>query len=192
MAWQTLKYELKSSAPLIQHNGQTADPLNKWSRLMKQISTKRNKTEADYEEMARIEFMAGLYLSADGPILPNTIIDAMVVNAAKKIKDGPKAKAGCFCLEHARLDYEGPRTADALWADEQFRFSAPVRVGQAKVIRTRPRFNAWEAVVTLNIEDTLVNPSQVDQWMQIAGTQVGLGDWRPQFGRFTAARLNGK
>lgn len=192
MAWQTLKYKLTSSAPLIAHNGQTADPLNRWSKAIKAISGKRKKTDADYEELARIEFLAGLYMNTEGPIIPNTIIDALTVRAAMKQKEGPVAKSGVFCLDHARLDYDGPRTADTLWADERFRFACSVRVGQARVMRMRPRFDEWSATIALNIEDTLVNPAQVDKWMEIAGTQVGIGDWRPQYGRFTATRLNGK
>lgn len=192
MAWQTLKYQLTSNAPLLMHNGQTADPLNKWAKLLKQTSSKRKKTDADYEEMARIEFMAALYLDANGPIIPAKVIDSLVVNAAKKSRDGMTAKSAAFCLEHAQLDYDGPRTATELWADDSFRFSSLVRVGQARVARMRPIFNNWSAIITLQIEDTLVNPARVDEWMTVAGTQVGVGDWRPQYGRFTAQRLNGK
>ena len=189
MAWQTVEYKLTSSAPLIMHNGQTADPLNKWSKLLKTISSKRKKTDADYEEMARIEFLAGLYLSAEGPVLPNTVIDALTVNGAKKLKEGPAAKSGCFCLDHAKLEYDGPRTTDDLWKDERFRFSTAVRVGQARIMRMRPRFNEWGAIIKLNYDDGLCNASQIDKWLDAGGTQVGLGDWRPQFGRFTVERV---
>ena len=189
MAWQTLKYKLTSSADLIMHNGQMANPLNKWAKLMKQISSKRAKTDADFEEMARIEFLASLYMAADGPILPSYVLDATLINGAKKSKEGMSAKSGAFCLEHARLEYDGPRTADELWADERFRHVALVRVGTAKVVRTRPVFNEWSAVVSVNIETGIVNPARVDDWWAAAGTQVGLCDWRPQHGRFTAVRI---
>ncbi len=192
MAWKTVQYKLTSSAHLLMHNGQTADPINKWSKAIKQISSKRKKTDADYEEMARLEFMAGLYLGADGPVLPSYVIDSVVVNAAKKNREGPIAKSGCFCPEPAKLEYEGPRTAEELWNDERFRFSAIVRVQSARVARMRPIFNEWSAIITLNVEDTLVNIDRLDDWMHIAGTQVGVGDWRPQYGRFQATRLNGK
>jgi len=192
MAWQTLKFRLTSSAPLIQHNGQTADPLNKWSKSIKQISSKRAKTDADYEEMARLEFMAGLYMDKTGPIIPNYLIDALLVNGAKKSKEGMLAKSGCFCLEHALLEYDGPRTASGLWDCEDFRFSAIVRVGTARVSRMRPIFRKWAAVITVQVEDTQVNPARVEEWLTAAGQQVGLGDWRPQNGRFTVERLNGK
>lgn len=192
MAWQEVTYKLTSSAPLLMHNGQTADPTNKWAKALKQVSSKRVKTDADYEEMARIEFLAALYMDANGPILPPNMIDAMIVNAAKKSKEGQVAKSGCFCLNVAHLDYDGPRTADELVANDNFRFVAIVRVGTARVARTRPIFREWSANVRLHIEPTLVNIARVDEWMRVAGTQIGIGDWRPQYGRFTAERLNGK
>lgn len=189
MAWQTLKYRLTSEAPLLMHNGQTADPTNAWAKSLKQVSGKRAKTDADYEELARIEFYAGLYMDKNGPIIPNTVIDSMVIGAAKKSKEGPTAKSGVFCLTPMPLEYAGPRTAAELWADETFRFSAIVRVGMARVARMRPIFHEWGGIVTLNIEDTTINPSRIDDWLRIAGTQVGLGDWRPQFGRFVSERI---
>jgi len=193
MAWQEVTYKLTSSAPLLMHNGQTADPTNKWAKALKQVSSKRVKTDADYEEMARIEFLASLYMDANGPILPPNMIDAVIVNAAKKSKEGQVAKSGCFCLNVARLDYDGPRITDELVADDNFRFVAIVRVGMARVARTRPVFREWSANVRLHIEPTLVNVARVDEWMRVAGTQIGIGDWRPQYGRFTAERLtNGK
>jgi hypothetical protein len=190
MAWKTLTYKLTSSAPLIMHNGQTADPLNKWAKALKQISSKRMKTDADFEEMARIEFMAGLYMGQDGPIVPANLIDALILNGAKKSKEGVRSKSSCFCLKHARLEYDGPRTAQELWEDDRFRFSSIVRVGQARVNRMRPIFNDWSAVVTLNVEDTLIDPARVTEWLVAAGNQVGIGDWRPQYGRFTVERVS--
>ena len=192
MAWQTLKYQLTSDAALIQHNGQTADPLNKWAKALKQISSKRKKTDADYEEMARLEFFASLYMGQDGPVIPANVIESLLVKAAMKSNEGPVAKMACFCLEHASLRYDGPRTAQDLWEDERFRFSAIVRVQSSRVARMRPIFPEWAALLSFNIEDTLVNPARVDDWMYVAGTQIGIGDWRPRYGRFTAERLNGK
>lgn len=193
MAWQTVKYKLTSEqgCPILFHNGQSADPLNRFSKAMKQISGKRNKTDADYEQMAKIEFAGGLYMAADGPAIPVDVIDAMLITAAKKSKEGPTAKSGVFCARHASLTYDGPRTADELWADEKFRFVKRVKVGQASVMRTRPKFDVWEAIIELSYEPSIVNPSRIDDWLTVAGSQVGLCDWRPRFGRFVAERLNG-
>lgn len=184
MAWLKLKYQLTSSCPMLMHNGQIAHPMNRFAKALKQISSKRIKTDADYEEMARIEFFAGLYMGKGGPIIPAQVIDSMLISAAKKSKEGQIAKSAIFCIEHATLIYSGPRTAEELWEIEDFRFSAMVRVGTARIPRMRPIFNQWSAEIILNAEDTLVNPSRVNEWLSVAGSIVGLGDWRPQHGRF--------
>lgn len=189
MAWQSLQYNLKSSAPLIMHSSRLADPLNRFAKEIKKISSKRIKTDSDYEEMARIEFIGGLYLSEDGPIIPAHVIEATLINAAKRSKEGTLAKSAVFCAEHASLRYDGPRTADELWADERFRHVASVRVGNARVMRTRAIFSTWECVVELSVDTSLVNSSRVDEWMKVAGTQIGVCEWRPRFGRFQASRL---
>lgn len=192
MAWKEITYRLKSSAPLIQHNGQLADPTNKWSKLIKQISGKRNKTDADFEEMAHLEFLGSLYLGETGPVIPQHVADGVMIRGAMKFKKGPAAKSGCFCLMLPELEYEGPRSAEELWEDERFHFAALVRVGQARVMRMRPIFREWGAVITLTFEDTICNPAEIGEWLVKAGTDVGLGDWRPQYGRFTVEKLNGK
>lgn len=190
MAWKTVKYQLTSDCPMLVHNGQTADPLNKFAKAMKQISGKRKKTDADYEELARLEFLAGLYMGPDGPVIPAPNVDSMLVAAAKKNREGQLAKSGVFCLGDTPLAYDGPRTTEALWQDERFRHVAIVRVQSARIARTRPVFNEWAATVAVQMEETVINLSQLDDWFRIAGTQIGLGDWRPQHGRFSATRLN--
>jgi hypothetical protein len=51
----TLKVQLRGASPMLLHNGRTANPLDKFARQLKAVSKKRNKTDADYEEMAKIE-----------------------------------------------------------------------------------------------------------------------------------------
>jgi len=171
------------------HNGQTADPLNRFAIELKKLNGKRNKTDADYEQIARIEFAAGLYMSESGPVLPFANIESMMILAAKKTKEGPTAKSAVFCLQDASLVYEGPRDVEGLWKDDRFRFSRIVRVGTARVARMRPIFLEWSAFVTLRVEIEQVNPERVNAWMQTAGDWIGLGDWRPQYGRFSAQRI---
>ncbi len=190
MATRTLSYHLSSTSPLLLHNGQLVDPLNKWSKAMKSISSKRKKTDADLEELARLEFLGSLYLTANGPAIPVNNVMAMVIAAAKKHREGDLAKTGVIVDDHAVLEYDGPRTPDDMWKDERFRDSRPVRVGQARVIRTRPVFENWSTTITLTIDDEIVNPSRVDDWMNTAGRIVGLCELRPIMGRFTAERVS--
>ena len=187
MAWQTLEYRIASVSPMIVHNGQLADPLNKWVKAMKLIHAKRKKTDADLLELARLEFLGSLYMDEHGPILPDFMIEATMLNAAKKTKEGPLAKSGLFCTEHAPLIYDGPRSATELWNDDRFHFSSMVRVGQSKVSRMRPIFPSWGAIIKLSYEDGIISEGRINEWVVTGGLQVGLGDWRPRYGRYTLA-----
>lgn len=186
--YKTLNVEVVGIAPLIMHNGQTADPLNKYAKAIKEISGKRKKVEADYEEMARIEFHAGLYMDRDGPILEARVIEATVTAGARKSKSGKSAQAGVIVEQHARLEYDGPRTADALFRDDNFRLVAPVRVGQVKVMRTRPIFPKWSAKLVISYLADVMNERDLVTAVRNAGAFAGFGDWRPRYWRFALAQ----
>jgi len=186
---EQLTFKIKGVAPLLMHNGQLADPLNKYSMLIKEISAKRAKTEADYEAMARLEFLGGLYLDKNGvPCIPGSVLEGMLLGkggASRKQRQGKAAAAGVFCsVASFPVEYDGPKDLEQLWKDERFRLRVPVVVGQAKVMRTRPMFEEWAAEVSVCVLPDLVNPKDIALWMDIAGREVGLMDWRPKFGRF--------
>lgn len=184
MAWSTVKYRLKSDAPLLVHNGLLASWKNPFTKAMAKINGKRKKTDADREELARLEFHGGLYQNGDGPCIPADAIEAMLLGAAKRTREGQMAKSGMFCMRDAKLEYDGPRDAESLYADERFVHQAMVRVSMNKVLRTRPVFPEWELECLVQHEDTVVSRDRLDEWMKLAGVQVGLCDWRPRYGRF--------
>ena len=190
---ETLNFRIQGVSPLLMHNGQLADPSNAYARAIKEISGKRAKTEADYEEMARLEWMGSLYLSNGEPCIPGYVLEATLIGrggAARKQKMGKQAAAGLFVTADFPLEYDGPRDPKELWPLEQFRFQALVRVSQAKVMRTRPIFPEWEATVSIEVEPDLVNVADAKLWMGIAGRESGIGDWRPKFGRFEVVNGN--
>lgn len=190
MAWKTLTFRITGDAPLIMHNGSLADPLSKGAKALKLVSGKRKKTDADFERMAEIEFKAGLYIDEDrGPVIPGENIEATIYNAAKITKEGKIAKSACFVPKAAVLQYDGPRDADSLWKDDRFRNCVGVKVGMSRIMRTRPIFKDWSAIVEVEYEDSVVNEEQVERWVNSGGTQIGLCDWRPKFGRFTAEKV---
>jgi hypothetical protein len=182
--WNEIKLKLTGVAPLIMHNGLLADPTNPVAKAMKQISGKRSKTEADYEELARLEFQGSLYMADGGPVVPSYVLEGCLINGAKKTKDGPKAKSGMFVETSVPLLYDGPRDRDGLWADEAFRLVVPVVVSRARVMRTRPIFNEWALEVPVTYDDEQANKTDIVRWAENAGRQVGLCDWRPRYGRF--------
>lgn len=184
-AYKSLSFKITGVAPLLMHNGQTADPLNPHSLSIAEITSKRKKTEADHHEMARREWFAGLYLWNGEQCIPSEAIEAALVKGAMKEKQGPAAKAGLIVENNCRLVYKGPRKPDELWKDAKFRLRAAAKVGAGRVIRTRPRFDMpWSAEVIVKFLPSLLNAKDVRSFLVTAGEQIGILDWRPRFGRF--------
>lgn len=184
IGYEKVKLKIIGVSPLLMHNGQLADPLNKWSKAIKEISGKRKKVDADLEEMARLEYFGGLYLKNGEPCIPGEVWEATLVSGAKKSKAGQQAKAAILVSEDVPVLYQGPRTPDALWADERFRLRAAAKVGPSRVMRTRPMFPEWSCDLEVHYLPDLLNGKDIVQFAQAAGVQVGICDWRPRFGRF--------
>src|SRR5688572_14283009 len=87
---QTVKYHLKSESPLLMHNGSLGDPLYFWTKKIKEITAKQKKTDADHEEIGRLEWRGGLYLDNSRPCVPDVAQKATLFNAAKTLKLGKK------------------------------------------------------------------------------------------------------
>lgn len=189
MNYKQLRFRITGVAPLVQHNGRLANPLDPIAKQMKRVSGKRQKTDADFEELARLEFLGGLYLSDGAPCIPGELIEATLVEAARKAKRGQQAKAGVLSVGNFPLEYEGPKTPDELWADERFRLVVGVKVQRNKVMRTRPIFRDWAAEISVDFMPDQLNRSEVEEMVRTAGQIIGIGDWRPKFGRFSACAL---
>jgi hypothetical protein len=72
-------------------------------------------------------------------------------------------------------------------------FVKRAKIGQAKHVRVRPRFDSWAVSGTITILDDSIDRGTLTTILTYAGVQCGLGDWRPSsprspgpFGRFVA------
>jgi hypothetical protein len=155
-----------------------------FARELKKLTSKRDKTDADLAELAHVEWLGSLYLHEGAPCLPGELLEAVLLEAARKRRKGKQVAAGVYCDGNFPLQYDGPQSLEALWEDERFRFTTGVRVKQNRTMRTRPRFDGWAAAVGVTYNDELVNPADMTDLFTLAGEQIGLGDWRPKFGRF--------
>ena len=184
MTYSLINLRLTGAAPLLVHSAQLADPLSPFAQKMKTISQKRRKTTADHEKLAELEWYGSLWVANGQLCIPAEVIEAAAMNAARTKGLGKAVAAGLYCGASAVLQHQGPSAIDDLWKDEIFRFRAPVRVKQARVMRTRPIFREWSAEVELHFSPELLDEAQVIELLRVAGRQFGLGDWRPRFGRF--------
>jgi hypothetical protein len=169
------------------HNGHLADPLNDFAKRMKAISAKRKKTEADFKALADLEWEGGLYLNHEQrPIIPGRVLESVIVEGARKSKEGKLALSGLFVDNDAVIEYDGrhdARTLEELKQDPRFRLTVGVKVGQSRVMRTRPIFNNVKATFRVSLATVVANQSSLELWLRDAMTLVGIGDWRPRHGR---------
>jgi hypothetical protein len=201
----SVTFTITGIAPLLMHNGQTADPLNHFAKAMKQLSGKRKKTDEDLEVMAALEWWAGLYLTKTAAIgddfsvtapdeartcLPAHLLDSVIREGARKSKMGKQASAGVIVEGDAKLTHEGSANVNQLATDPRFVARHAVKVSTSKVMRTRPMFSEWSAEFSVCIDPGVIDVSDVRLALSNAGRLVGIGDWRPgaprggSFGRF--------
>lgn len=181
----TTTIKISGLTPLIMHNGQLADPLNDAAKALSRLTSKKSKTEDDHLAVRKCEWHGGLYVNnAGAPCLPGEVIEASLVEGAKKYKLGKVAKGGIIVLGDYALEYDGPKSVEKLWAHGGFIKCAGVKVQNKRVIRSRPMFPKWGCTFDVQWDPALVKDE--DQLIEIAESagMTGIGDWRPKYGRF--------
>lgn len=181
----TTRYTIQGLTPLIMHNGRLADPLDEAAKALGKLTSSKQKTEKYHRDVSECEWRGSLYVDEDGrPCLPGEVIEACLVEGATKFKLGKASKGALIVAGDFALTYPGPKTVDGLWNDGGFVKRAGVRVGQSRVIRSRPIFPQWSCSFDVRWDPYLIkDEDQLDEIVESAGL-TGIGDWRPKFGRF--------
>lgn len=175
--------------PMLMRSSRLGDPLDPLAKTLAAVTSKRVKTEADHLRIAEIEFHGSLYLHEGAPCLPAMMIKSALVDGAKKRKLGDTVKAAFRAEGPALLEYDGPKTASELWAEERHRHRAVVRIREALTVRTRPQFPEWSAVAHGTYLPSMLDRDQIVECFQMAGL-FGLGDYTPEFGRFRVQEVD--
>lgn len=186
MALESMTVKLVGTNPLLMHSNRGVNTLLPETKALKAVTSKRTKSDEDIEQIARLEWELGMYHDADvGPYLPGEMILACIRDAAKKTKQG-KAILEAVFLDDAKvkLAYDGPRDIKSLWELGTFYDLRPARVMGRTVNRARPIFPAWSAEFTLVFDGEVINGEDIQRILETAGRRVGLGDYRPTYGRF--------
>jgi len=191
---KTIKVKWTGIRPLVMHNGLMADPTNPLVRRIKEITSKGSKklTDADYEERDRLEWDAGLYWDTkDGLIMPSDNIERCIQLGAQKSRIGKDVQAAVFCASsHVCIEHAGPKDKDKLYADPRYTLRKGVAVQKSRIIRIRPMIpTGWSMTFDIEFDEGIVSPKNLIKAMTDAGSLVGLGDWRPKFGRFLVEEL---
>ena len=188
---EILKMKITGEGPMLMHSDTLADTLHPEALRMKQMTARFKNTVEGQTEVSRIDFMGGLYYNdIAGVHIPSYNFFSCVLAGAKLVRLGAKFKQGVVPhITYCPLKYDGPQTPDELWADPQFRDRRMVKIGQARIPRCRPRFDQWETELVLAVNTDVINLADVKKAAQDAGEFIGIGDFRPRFGRFTVEFL---
>ena len=112
--------------------------------------------------------------------LPSTHFKASMVKAATDFKmTGRKTykdyvKSGVF-IEPVEI---------VLDQQEYEIHAEPVVIQRARVMSWRPKFKEWSCEFMIEITDEMVNQSTLKEILVAAGQYKGVGDYRPEYGRF--------
>ena len=186
----TVDVKIKGTAPLLQHRFPVPDLATMSKGGQKSTGAK------DYTE----EWRDYLYVTTDGQVYqPATHIEAAMVKAAVNFKiTGKRGKtykdlfrAAVFVTPEQILHgMETPESLDAD-ADKPFYLDLrPVVIQRSRVVRIRPAFKAgWELEFTIECLDDEISPELLHDVLILAGRTVGIGDYRPKFGRFSVVRF---
>jgi hypothetical protein len=168
MSTERVNLKLKSVGPLLMNASRLADPLDPDAIKLAAVTSKRKKTVADHRRIAEIEWYGKLWTHEGRPCLPPDALEKVFEDAAKTRNFGSTLAGAVIVEQPAFLEYEGPKDLKKLAKAADFRFRKLVRVS----------FLA-----------TMINREQVVDFFRIAGSTVGIGDWRKKYGRFTIEEL---
>lgn len=191
----TIKFE--GTTPLLQHNSQLADPLNEYVREIKVITAKRKKTDADYKATRDLELRGGVYWSDEfGVYVPCEWIEGTILGAAKLSKLGTTVTRGTQVVESILpLDYAGKqriKSLDDIASYPEFCFTKSVVISRKRVQRARPIFKNWSLEATIAFDPEVINRETLLEIVSVAGALIGIGDWRPKFGKFLLSAIDGQ
>jgi hypothetical protein len=186
---KTVKFTIESISPMLMHSDRTANPLNPHTKALKAITGKRKKTDDDHYEIAKLEFIASCYFNSRWHI-PAANFEAMLLASAKHFKLGTTIKQALLVPDDAEFIFSDSKLKpEDLFRIDEYVDQRTVKVGTAKTIRTRPIFNSYKVKFTCWLDTDKMNLEQLQQIVENAGKYVGLGDYRPRYGRFEVVKM---
>ena len=189
------RIEITGESALIQHSALGIDNFHPLKLEMANLTKKKgsNKTSEDERRIREIETELSFWFNGSQQlIIPAPAMRSCIETGARKVKQGPQVREGLIVLNDGLLEYDKERYGETLAElRNRTQFTVPVVVQRARVLRTRPRFETpWSAEFSVEYDPDLVDKTQLENWLDIAGRRIGLGDWRPEksgmYGRFTA------
>ena len=182
--------KVKGVAPLLQHRFPMPE-LETMSKGGHKVTGAKDYTQ---------EWRDYLYVNASGEVFqPAAHFEGAMVKSAVNFKiTGRRGKtykdlfrAAVFVTPDEILHgIQEPKELDTDADKPLYLDMRPVIVNRARVVRLRPAFKpGWELEFTIEVIDDQISPELVQDVLILAGKTVGIGDYRPRFGRFNVVRF---
>jgi len=184
-----ISIRLEGVRPILMHNVRLANPLDPYTRRLKEAASKKDKTDEDLAVISWIEARGSAYETADGLLaIPAENVFSAIWEGAKGAKKGMQFKRAILPLtdlEPIYIDGETYNVDDYLDAGNID--VRPVKVQRNRVMRSRPIIRApWTVTHRFEMMTDEFNFDQLQAAMNRAGRLVGIGDYRPRYGTFIA------
>lgn len=157
--------------------------------------SKKQTGAVDYTQ----EWRSYLYANGRGIFQPAAHFEAAMIAAATNFKVQGKRgksykdlfKAAVFVTpDEIPFNMEVPAELDTDGDKPLYLDMRPVVVNRARVVRIRPAFKpGWELEFAIQVIDDSLHYEVVQDVLVLAGKTIGVGDYRPRFGRFTVVRF---
>lgn len=161
-----INVKIKGTAPLLLHRFAPEES----------VSSRTKKVYVPEEEAEK-----ACYRNEHGKVfIPSTHFKgAMIKSGVDFIYKGRKTykeyiKSGIFIEENEII----------LTPQEYIVNSMPVVIARARILRSRPEFKDWKCEFSLEIADEALDYRIVKDILIAAGKYKGVGDFRPEYGRF--------
>ena len=207
---KTLRLRWTGTRPLILSNPQTVDATNPYAIEARRIGTAlkaaRKKQDEDKllelsEEQRRNDFEASSYFGelSEGGVgfyLPDTVILAALKGGAKTLKKGKDIDRAVLLTKTEVLIKTNKhfKSMDEAYADRFYRIEGPCRVPPktgALIWKARAMMpTGWSVEFDVEYEESLIATKTLVEISAVTGRIVGVGGWRPKFGRFESEVLS--
>jgi len=208
---EKIDFEIEGTAPLMCHNIRLADPLDPFTREIKKVIKRENKTNDDHRELSKLEWQGSFYKvdfqtkefakgddGEKGPVVETRHLHASLKNGAKLIGNHKNVDRGIKIIGHnIPIEYDGPKTIKELWKDGRFRDKRRVKIkgnshsidkdrinNKNTVMRTRPIFDDWGLSFSVIYHNQMFELNDIVEIVKSGGEMVGLLEFRPLYGTF--------
>ncbi|HEV3034221.1 MAG TPA: hypothetical protein VGX72_05475 [Solirubrobacteraceae bacterium] len=189
VGYHICKLSLVGESPLLMSSGE-ADRDSDTFKAFRSLSKVRSKSDEQESRLRELEWYTRLYYDEKiGVYIPGKNIKELLRSAATKWRKGEDIKRSLVVPEYRiPLIYDGPKKPADLWA-AGFRYTAMVAnsgAGSGRVPRTRPCFDEWALECEIAYDPEDLDFSLIEDVVG-RSPKYGLGDYRPEFGAFSAS-----